>query len=173
MLVCLISVWFLSFHLLSSANLTRADLPFSSKERGTKVVELKIAPAGGGIYYLPEGKTAGDLLKIAGEKVIPGSFKPLQDGESYTLDESGVLRAGMIENAKRLALGMTIDINEATREDLLLLPGIGEKTAERIWQLRLRGKIKDLEELKEISGIKDGRISVLRKYLHTERSSAF
>jgi competence protein ComEA len=66
----------------------------------------------------------------------------------------------------RLALGLPIDINGATLEDLMLISGIGEKTAEKIIQLRQeRGHFKRLEELMEVKGIKEKRFQQLKPYL--------
>ncbi len=73
--------------------------------------------------------------------------------------------------AQRLALGMPLDINEASRDDLILVEGIGEATAEKIIELREKlGRFKNIEQLKLIKGIKEKRLSGLRKYLYVRRS---
>lgn len=47
-----------------------------------------------------------------------------------------------------------ININKATFDELVLLPGVGEKTASRIIERRQReGGFKSLDELKDIKGI--------------------
>ena len=59
-----------------------------------------------------------------------------------------------------------VDINQADREELIALPGIGEKTADEIIAYRAsRGGFKDLAELKEIKGISDAKLNSLKKYL--------
>jgi len=66
----------------------------------------------------------------------------------------------------RLALGLPIDLNRATEEDLLLVPGIGEKMAARIVRVRQeKGKIERLADLTTIPGIKDKKVRQLEKYL--------
>ena len=43
---------------------------------------------------------------------------------------------GKIEADKRLVLGMQLNINKVTKDDLLLINGIGEVTAKQILDLR-------------------------------------
>ncbi len=60
----------------------------------------------------------------------------------------------------------SIDLNSAKVEELILLPGIGEKTAERIIELRnKRGKFKSLNELLEVKGIGESKFRNITKYL--------
>ena len=50
-----------------------------------------------------------------------------------------------------------ININSATKEQLMTLPGIGESKADSIVAYReKRGSFKSLEDLKNVEGIKDG-----------------
>jgi competence protein ComEA len=75
-----------------------------------------------------------------------------------------------IESAKRLALGMPLDINRATEADLILVSGIGEVTAKKILDLRSKlGRYKNIEQLTEIKGIKEKKLAKLRKYLYVEK----
>ncbi len=68
--------------------------------------------------------------------------------------------------ASRLAVGQKINLNQATFEELKLLPGIGEKMAEEILKLRnIRGKFSSLEELMRVKGIKEKRFAKLKPYL--------
>jgi len=63
----------------------------------------------------------------------------------------------------------SININSAKVEELILLPGIGEKTAERIIALRnKRGQIKTLNELLEVKGIGEAKFQNIKKYLFIE-----
>ena len=75
-----------------------------------------------------------------------------------------------IANAERLALGMPIDINKATEDDLLLVKGIGEATAKKIIDLRNKlGRFGDINQLMEIKGIKEKKLAGIRKYLYIEK----
>jgi competence protein ComEA len=68
--------------------------------------------------------------------------------------------------AKRLALGIPIDINRLTIAEMMLVPGIGEKTAERILECRSEnGPFRNLDDLTRVKGIKEKRLEKLRPFL--------
>ena len=61
----------------------------------------------------------------------------------------------------------SINLNKAGMSDLVKLPGIGEKTAEKIVQLRNeKGKFKRLEELMEVKGIGEVKFNKIKKFLY-------
>ena len=63
----------------------------------------------------------------------------------------------------------SINLNKAGISDLVKLPGIGEKTAEKIIQLRNeRGKFKRIEELMDIKGIGEVKFNKIKKFLYIE-----
>ncbi len=62
-----------------------------------------------------------------------------------------------------------VNLNKATKEILLGIPGIGEKLAGRIIEYRnLKGGFKDTEELKNIKGIGDSKYKRIKDYFITE-----
>ncbi len=76
-----------------------------------------------------------------------------------------------INAAERLALGMPVDINQITEDELLLITGIGQATAEKILDLRGKlGRFRNIEQLMEIKGIKEKKLAKIRKYLYVEKS---
>lgn len=61
----------------------------------------------------------------------------------------------------------SIDINSAGIDDLIRLPGIGEKTADKIIELRTeKGKFNQLEELMEVKGIGEVKFNKIKKFLY-------
>ena len=59
-----------------------------------------------------------------------------------------------------------VDINKTTFSELRTIPGMGEKLAKRIIDYRSsHGGFKDVEELKQIKGIKDKKLERIRKYI--------
>jgi competence protein ComEA len=62
-----------------------------------------------------------------------------------------------------------INLNIATKEMLLDLPGIGERLAERIIEYRNnKGEFKDIEELKNIKGIGEAKYEEIKDYFLIE-----
>jgi competence ComEA-like helix-hairpin-helix protein len=114
------------------------DIPFTIEKPGTIAVEIAGESGRNGVYFIPK------------ETPLTGF-----------LDMAGITSAD-----KRLALGIPIDLNRSSLEDLVLVPGIGEKTAEKIVEERgLNGTFGKLEELMRVKGIKEKRLEKLRRYL--------
>ena len=62
-----------------------------------------------------------------------------------------------------------VNINTATKEELMTLPGIGEVIAERIIAYRQTyGSFSSVEELDAVSGIGDKRLDAIRDYITVE-----
>lgn len=61
----------------------------------------------------------------------------------------------------------SIELNSATLNELVRLPGIGDVTAERIIQLReKRGSFKKLKELLDVKGIGTVKFNKIKKFLY-------
>jgi competence protein ComEA len=133
-------------------------------------VEVTGGPGREGIYFLPEKMTVEEVLLIAGipitdclKKINRGGISA---GSALMVSPQGEVKIVEMAAARRLALGLPIDINQASQEDLLLVPGIGEKTAYRIIQLRKqRGTFRDLSDLVVVPGIKEKKLNGLKRYL--------
>ena len=63
----------------------------------------------------------------------------------------------------------SININKASIEDLLKLPGIGEKTAENIINFREKiTRFKKLEDILNVKGIGNSKLNKIKKYIYIE-----
>ena len=79
----------------------------------------------------------------------------LKDTFSYTKKDISALRE------------KSININSANLQELVTLPGIGEKTAEKIIELRKkRGKFNTLEEIMDVKGIGEVKFNKIKKFLY-------
>jgi competence protein ComEA len=151
-----------------------SDIPFGNKSFGPVVVGMTGNAGFNGIFYVPEKARVCDLLGAAGIR-NPEPFdqkmlsERLSTGKTVVIESYGRLRIVEMNNANKLALGIPIDINKATLEDLMLINGVGEKTAWQIIQFRERsGRYQRVEDLMKIHGIKDKKFQKLRRYFCTD-----
>jgi competence protein ComEA len=78
------------------------------------------------------------------------------------------------KEAKKLPGEKSININTAGLKDLVKLPGIGIKTAEKIIILRKKkGGFRKLNELLEVKGIGNTRFTNIEKFLYIGYSNFF
>lgn len=148
------------------------DIPFTIEKPGTVAVEIAGESGGKGVYFVPRGTTVAAFLDMAGIVAADGSMDPQRAGalRSATTIHLLPIPPGIsvqpMAGQKRMALGIPIDLNHSSFEDLVLVPGIGEKTAEKILEEReLNGTFDRLEKLLRIKGIKEKRFEKLRRYL--------
>ncbi len=123
-----------------------------------------------GIYFLEKGSSLTHLLRETTHYENVPTLPDVHQAMALRLTDDTQAQHGVLieqmESAKRLALGLPIDINRATMDELILVPGIGAVTAEKIVLLRKeKGGFVSLDELKEISGIKDKKLQKLKPYL--------
>lgn len=131
------------------------------------------------VYPLEEGARVIDAVKKAGgftkkaAKDYMNQARVVVDGEKLyipTMEEVQDMNLldGMIEQGSNLSIDSSnqnssiaktafVNINTASMEELMTLPGIGESKANSIITYRKEnGTFKSIEELKNIEGIKDG-----------------
>lgn len=131
---------------------------------GAVVVKLSAGSGQGGIYYLPAKTTLSALFNIAGvkhqDRFDQNMFaRPLITGQTITVETHERLILDQMNAAERLALGLAIDLNRATVEELMLIDGIGESTAAGIVHFReTSGPFKKVSDLTKISGIKEKKL---------------
>ncbi|MBA4423931.1 MAG: hypothetical protein C0390_12680 [Syntrophus sp. (in: bacteria)] len=148
-----------------------SPLPWGDQGPGMIAVEVTGNRGADGIYFFPKATAFTQLYKITGYEVKGenSGFAEAWSSAGSALSVSaaeGNLKITEMASVTRLALGLQIDLNNATEEELSLVPGIGETLADRIVQLRqLRGKFGGLAELTAIPGIKEKKLRILEKYL--------
>ncbi len=70
------------------------------------------------------------------------------------------------ENSEDAVTSGPLDINTATVEDFVQLPGIGESLAQRIIDYREQnGPFKDVEDLLNVSGIGESKLNRIINYI--------
>ncbi len=79
--------------------------------------------------------------------------------------------AGTLDAAEHqlVKLEGKLNINTATVEQLVLLPGIGEKTAEKIVEHRNKnGAFKENSDILNVKGIGEKKLGIINNYLSTK-----
>ena len=78
----------------------------------------------------------------------------------------GGYRVAAMSGAQLVTLGLPLDLNRATAQDLDALPGLGPALAQRIVDYRkAHGPFKKIEDLSEVSGIGPQSLQRLKPYL--------
>lgn len=133
------------------------------------IVEIKGAVARPGVYSISKDKRLNDLLELAGGKTDLSDMrsvnlaKKLKDGESYVIPAVGEEPLPSDEPSDEEG---KLDVNTATREQLMEVPGIGPATADNILRKREElGEFKTIEDLLEVDRIGDKTLEKLKEYL--------
>jgi competence protein ComEA len=166
---------------------TSTDLG-KSEEGQTSVVQESIAVhvcgqvKKPGVYTLAQGarvsdaiEAAGGLTKEAASDFINQAQKLEDEQQVYVPNQEETKESPKViqqengyDDSHSVKKGL-VNINQATREELMTLPGIGEAKADMIIAYREEnGRFATIEEIKNISGIKDGVFSKICDLITTD-----
>lgn len=92
---------------------------------------------------------------------------------TFAADGSCQVAEGGMPGRVRLLAGEKLDLNRASAEDLEALPDIGPALAERIVKTRTElGRFESVEDLLEVPGIGEKRLAKLARFLTVEPPSS-
>jgi competence protein ComEA len=148
---------------------------FSLSGSDDLAIEIMDRDGTSGLFFVRPGTTARQLLaSLDSKRILNQDFK-LQNAMKVSLDpknDQPTLSVGKMDAAKRLSLGLPVDVNLAGRDELILIPGIGDKLAEHIVAYRSQaGHFKTLDQLMEIKGIKEKKLAKLKRYLYIDKAT--
>lgn len=129
-----------------------------------------------GVFSLAEGSRVNDALQQAGgfsekaDKVSINLAEQIVDGQQIIIYEKGAsvnpsVPSGTAKGKSTPVVppGLPVSINNGSLEALMLLDGIGEKTAQKIMDYRkAQGGFKTIEELKNVPGIGDKKFEQIK-----------
>ena len=133
-----------------------------------------------GVYSMPEGSRVCDIFETAGGFSSNAATdywnqaRLLTDGEMiYVPTREEVKERNLTGDTSSVSLQNTddsnqnkINLNTASKEQLMTIPGIGEAKASAILSYRqANGSFSSIEEIKNVEGIKDGVYAKMKEYI--------
>jgi competence protein ComEA len=125
-----------------------------------------------GVYELPAGSRVFDALELAGgitEEGVPTALnfaEQIYDGEQILVPTWEEYEAGWTVSGTEAEEDGLININTATKEQLMTLNGIGESRAQAIIAYREEhGPFTAIEDLMLVSGIKEAAFEKVKDYI--------
>ena len=119
-----------------------------------------------GVYELPAGSRVYEAVEKA------GGFR--EDAATTELNQSQVLEdetrlyvptLAEVEEEQKKGDGK-VNLNTASKEELMSLPGVGESRAESIVKYREDvGAFRKVEDIMQVSGIKEGLFSKIKSFI--------
>lgn len=144
-------------------NVEKADI-FEKEENEEIFVHITGEVRNSGVIKMKKGSRLFEAIEEAGgftEKANQDAVNLAQilvDGYKYYIPSEDEVYYE--ENTNK------ININTASKEELMKIDGIGEKMAERIIKYREKnGPFKNIEELQEVSGIGTNKFEMIKDYV--------
>jgi competence ComEA-like helix-hairpin-helix protein len=127
-----------------------------------------------GVYAFPKPPSLREVWAKAGAAGTPAEpDKIIASGSRVEVTPEGGCRIAAMSGAKLVTLGLPLDLNRATAQDLDALPGLGPALARRIVEYRqAHGPFKQIEDLGAVSGIGPHNLPKLKPYLGLEGPEA-
>lgn len=118
-----------------------------------------------GLIQIKEGSRVYEAIEKAGgmtENSNPDGInlaKILSDEERIHVPKIGEENDAMLFTGETNTL---VNINNATKEELMTLPGVGDKTAESIIDFRMENKFMKIEDIMNVPGIGEGKFKQMK-----------
>jgi len=150
-----------NYEILSNKIVDEKEVGDSINDVDTIWVDIDGAVLNPGVYEIKKGSRLFQLLEIAGGLTEDAYTKDLN--RSILLEEEDKI---FIENIRNIDLKkemQKININTASREELMKLSGIGESISGNIISYREDNKFKKIEDIKNVNGIGDSKFKAIKE----------
>ena len=140
------------------AEMSSTSAAASSAEEATETVWVYVCGevVSPGVYQLNAGSRVKDAIDLAGGLSLDAESTAINQAQKLKDQDKIVIPAKNAQEGSATGSGL-MNINTATRDQLVTLPGIGEAKATAIISYReSHGGFKSVEELQKIEGIKSG-----------------
>ena len=119
-----------------------------------------------GVYEMPAGSRVFEAVEMAGGFSEDAAASQLNQAEVLE-DETRLYIPTMDEMMREQSENDgRVNLNTATKEELMTLPGVGEAKAALIVQYREEhGSFQKVEDIMNISGIKEGLFGKIKDYI--------
>ena len=168
LLVVLVLILLVSGVLSARYGFLQNDEKTISVKRPICVYELRGKVKAPGFYSFYEEQTLEQLINACGSSAdgIESSElnKTIKSGTRIILTDK--IKIESLNARDRINFFLPIDINRATIEDFMLIPGVGEKTAQSIVWFREKNEgITNLQDLIKIRGIGEKKLNRILPYV--------
>lgn len=124
-----------------------------------------------GVYKMKAGTRMDDLVKEAGGLTDEADINQINLSEKLVDEERIIVpsKRGASEEGITSAVidakTKKININKASLSELMTLPGIGDKTAQKFIDYREQKKFKKIEDVMNIEGIGENKFKNIKDYI--------
>jgi competence protein ComEA len=168
LLVVLVLILLLSGVLSVRYIFSKNDEKTITLKRPVYVYEVRGKVKKPGFYSYDDAQTLEQLINACGSAADGLESidlnKNIKSGTRIILTDK--IKIESLDTGARINFFLPMDINRATIEDFMLIPGVGEKTAQSIVCFRDENKgIKDLQDLLKIRGIGEKKLNKILPYV--------
>lgn len=148
----------------------------ASEEKKEIMVHISGAVNKPGILKLDSNKRVVDALDLAGGARDDADLDKinlaakLHDEEKIYIPKIGEVQSNissLASSPSSSASSSKININSADLNELTKIPGVGEKTAQKILDYRANNSFSSIEDIKNVPGIGDKKFESMKDYIST------